>query len=81
MTDQHAQGPAQKRTRTPPTNGGRPPGAKSIRVKASKLVDKSLRVLEEVMDDEGASPMSKVEASRTVLALAGMPVPSKAPRE
>lgn len=70
-----------RRKSSTPTNGGRPPGAKSVRVKAARAVDKSLKVLEAVQDDEGAPYMARVVAAQTILTLAGMPVPGKAGRE
>ncbi|HEY4530886.1 MAG TPA: hypothetical protein VIG97_11290 [Luteimonas sp.] len=63
--------------RKTPTNGGRPPGSKSVRVKAARAVDKSLALLEAVIDDEGAPYMARVVASQTILTLAGMPVTPK----
>jgi len=81
MTETQTQDPVQKRKRTPPTNGGRPPGAKSIRVKAARVAEKSLRVLEEVQEDREAPYMARVEAAKTIIGLAGMPVPTKAGRE
>lgn len=80
MTETHTQDPAQKRKRTPPTNGGRPPGPKSIRVKAARAVSTSLKVLEAVQEDPEAPYMARVEAAKTIIGLAGMPVPSKAGR-
>ena len=68
---------APRRTRTP-TNGGRPVGAKSVRVKAARAVDRSLAVLEAVQDDQEAPYMARVVAAQTILTLAGMPVPGKA---
>ncbi len=63
--------------RTPPTNGGRPPGAKSMRTKAARIADKSLAVLEAVQQDPEAPYMARVVAAQTILSLAGMPVPGK----
>lgn len=72
MTDAHA--PIARKT---PTNGGRPPGSKSMRTKAARVADKSLAVLEAVQEDEGAPYMARVVAAQTILQLAGMPVSTK----
>lgn len=77
MTDAHTQDPT-PRKRTPPKGGGRPPGAKSIRAKAARLVDKSLHALEGVLDDVEAPYMAKVEAAKTIIGLAGLPAPQRA---
>jgi hypothetical protein len=60
-----------------PTNGGRPPGAKSMRVKAARLADKSLKVLDDVQSDETAPYMARVTAAQSILALAGLPAAPK----
>lgn len=78
MTDAHDNTPSRRK---PPTSGGRPPGAKSVRVKAARMVDKSLDVLDRVQLDEEAPYMARVVAAQTILTLAGMPVPGKAGRE
>lgn len=81
MTDAPADDTPVRRKRIPPTNGGRPPGAKSVRVKAARAVDRSLKVLEAVQEDEGAPYMARVEAAKTILSLAGMSIPPKAAKE
>lgn len=77
MTDAHA---TTRRPPTPPTNGGRPKGAKSMRAAASRHVDRSIEVLAAVQDDEEAPYMARVVAAQTILTTAGMTA-GKAGRE
>lgn len=73
--------PTTKQRPKPPTNGGRPPGARSFRTKAARMADASLRLLGEVQEDPEAPYMARVLAAQTILGLAGMPLPAKAAKD
>lgn len=60
------------------SKGGRPPGARAVRVLAARHAKDCVRVLAEVVDNEHASAEARVAASQTLLGYATAKTPRSA---